>query len=145
MIDKLFTSDKAVISVHFASGSNHTRTPGLPSFCPGDTVSGYVTITPTENINYKKLIVRIKWRTEGRGDTDESVWTTIEEPEGTMTPGIVKNVPFSAVLPREPWSYSGRWIAIVWGVEVEADVAWKINPRHFAPFILAPTWASPER
>ena len=145
MINKLFSGDSADISVHFSGGTDGGFASGLPRFAPGDTVSGYVAINAAESVSYKKLIVRLKWRTEGRGDTDESVWTTIEEGEGTLTPGVVKNVPFSAVLPREPWSYSGRWITIVWGVEVEADVAWKVNPRHFAPFLLAPTWSTPER
>lgn len=145
MINKLINSDKANISVFFNSDNERNQSSGLPSFAPGDTVSGYATITTTETITYKRLIVRVKWRTEGRGDTDESVWTTIDESEGTLTPGIIKNIPFSAVLPSEPWSFSGRYIAIVWGIEVEADVAWKVNPRHFAPFILAPSWANAER
>ncbi|MBC7807880.1 MAG: hypothetical protein H7145_17245 [Akkermansiaceae bacterium] len=145
MINKLLTSDKANITVHFTGRVDTGRTDSLPSFKPGDTVSGYVAILSTENMNYKKLLVRIKWRTEGRGDTDESTWTSIEEPEGALIAGVVKTVAFSAVLPGEPWSFSGRYIAIVWGIEVEADVAWKINLRHFAPFILAPEWAQPQR
>ncbi len=145
MLNKLFSSEAADISVHFSDGNDGRVSSGLQTFAPGDTLNGYIAINPGETVTYKKLIVRVKWRTEGRGDTDEGVWTTTEEPEGTLTPGNVKTVPFSAVLPGEPWSYSGRWISIVWGIEVEADVAWKVNPRHFAPFILAPTWATPER
>lgn len=144
MIKKLLTEEGANISVHFSGGNETGQVQGIPTFRPGDSVSGYVAYSSTENVAYKKLIVRIKWRTEGRGDTDESVLTTIEEVEGTLVAGTVKTVPFSTVLPSEPWSFSGRYVAVVWGVDVEADVAWKINPRHFAPFILAPAWVKPE-
>lgn len=144
MSDSLFRSDAADIFVHFSSGTGQR---GLAVFVPGNSVTGYVEITPAKNIAYKKLLVRVQWRTEGRGDTDSVVWYTVEEPEGNLTAGITKTIPFTAVLPNEPWTFAGRYVAIVWGVSVEIDVAWAINPRHFAPFVLAPAWANaaPER
>ena len=146
MTSNLFRGDKADVFVHFTSGVADTRQRGVPCFVPGDTVSGYVEITPAEDFAYKKLLVRVKWRTEGKGDTDEVVWYTIHETDGALTGGIVKTIPFVAVLPGEPWSFAGRSVNIVWGVDVEIDVAWATNPRHFAPFVLAPTWThTPER
>ncbi len=145
MFTSLFRSDKADIFVTFTSGTPDRARHEIPRFIPGETVSGYVEITPSENIAYKELFVRIKWRTEGKGDTDEVVWYTVQEDEGTLSAGFVKTVPFTAVLPGEPWSFAGRYINIVWGVDVEIDVVWKVNPRHFAPFILAPAWTNPAR
>ena len=143
MISNLLRNDDADIFVHFTSGdATNAGQTGLARFVAGDAVVGYVEITPAKNIPYKKLSLRIKWRTEGRGDTDEVVWYTVEEPDGTLTAGIMKTLPFSAVLPEEPWSFAGRYITIVWGVDIEVDVAWAINLRHFAPFVLAPAWGN---
>lgn len=144
MISNFLRNGDADIFVHFTSGdATNAGQTGMARFVPGDSVTGYVEITPAKNIAYKKLFLRIKWRTEGRGDTNEVVWYTVEETDGNLTAGVTKTLPFSAVLPNEPWTFAGRYVCIVWGVDVEIDVAWAVNPRHFAPFVLAPAWSNP--
>jgi len=142
VFNSIFRSDKADIYVQFTSGATNPNAPDLPCFTPRESVNGIIEITPATNIECRKLLVRLKWRTEGRGDPDQEVIGEMNAFEGTLSAGIVKSIPFRFELPRQPWSYVGKYISIVWGIEVDIDVAWKANPRHFAPLILAPAWVN---
>ena len=142
MFNSVFRSDRADIFVEFTNGTTNPSAPGLPCYLPGENAVGIIEITPAEDIACKKLLVRLKWRTEGRGDTDQEVMSEVDAFSGTLSAGIVKSIPFRFLLPNEPWSYAGHYINIVWGIEIDVDVPWKVNLRHFAAFILAPAWAN---
>jgi hypothetical protein len=59
---------------------------------------------------------RLGWHTEGKGSEDSDVAVTVRF-EG---PQMVENREFRFVAPREPHSFSGQILSLVWTVEVEA-------------------------
>lgn len=113
----------------------------IPRYLPGANVSGIVRVTAIGGAKCNHLWVKLKWQTEGRGDRDENVLHTIDVHQGELPGGVAREFPFRFELPRDPWSYAGHYINIVWGIEVDVDVPWSGNPRAFAPFAMAPAWA----
>jgi sporulation-control protein spo0M len=113
----------------------------VPRYAPGTVVSGVARVRAGSSVKCNHLRIRCLWQTEGRGDRDEGVIETKDVLQGTLNAGEMRDFPFRFELPREPWSYAGHYINIVWGIGVELDVPWASNPKQFTPFVLAPTWA----
>lgn len=113
----------------------------FPRYLPGETITGFVDVTTGQDVNCKHLYIRMAWHTEGRGDKDRQMLSEMDVFQGTLYANSPQRFLFTFFAPREPWSYAGKLINIVWAVEVDVDVPWKINPRHEQAFILAPEWA----
>ncbi|HKZ69642.1 MAG TPA: hypothetical protein VI547_15410 [Anaerolineales bacterium] len=111
---------------------------GMMRFEPGGVVQGSVQVTPQDNINCKSVYVRFGWHTEGRGDRDSG--TAVEIP--LATGAIAANVPisqqFNVILPKEPWSYAGHYINIIWEAKVTIDIPLAADINAGQPFIMAP-------
>jgi hypothetical protein len=111
---------------------------GLMRYEPGQTVRGMVQLTPDSgDLNCKHIFVRLQWHTEGRGDRDQQCIDQLDVFQGRLGARIPTTYDFAFTLPRQPWSYAGHYINIVWEIEVEVDVAWAINPRRSQPFVMA--------
>lgn len=80
---------------------------------PRDTVEGRVEWRLDKEP--KDLELRLCWFTRGRGT--EEAETIAVLPLGDTTSGARD---FSFVLPGEPWSFDGKLISLVWGLEVVA-------------------------
>jgi hypothetical protein len=106
---------------------------------PGARLRGTVQVRPSGgDVKCSHLFVRAKWHTEGRGTRNEGVGAQADVFQGILPGGEVSTFPFDLPLPKEPWSYAGRYVSIVWAVEVDVDVPWSTNPRHGRPFVLRP-------
>ncbi len=118
----------------------------LRRYPPGAELSGAVRVIPDGDVRCNHLHVRLRWHTEGRGDRDESVIHSADVYQGTLRGGggAPGEYAFQFRLPGAPWSYAGHYVNIVWGIAVEVDVPWSVNPRHEQPFILAPSRGGPE-
>src|SRR4051794_31890176 len=105
---------------------------------PGSTVCGTVNIVPDTDGECKHLWARAELYTEGRGNSDGST----AHGRVPRTRGLAAHSPvsydFELELPREPWSYAGRIVSIVWKVEASIDVPWSIDPSKRETIILAP-------
>jgi hypothetical protein len=111
----------------------------LMRFSPGSTMQCNVQVTPQDNIRCKRVVARIMWHTEGRGDRDEG--TVLEAPiapESTLQAGQQIYQQFNVVLPHEPWSYAGHYVNIVWELKVIIDIAMASDINASQPFVLAP-------
>jgi Sporulation control protein len=114
---------------------------GMRRFLPGESVEGEVTVRTLKDVKCNHLWVRFAWHTEGRGDRDRSVVHEQDVYQGTLRAGEPMAFPFQFLAPRDPWSFAGVYINIVWAIEVDVDVPWAVNPRYEHALVLAPAWA----
>ncbi len=88
---------------------------GYTAFRPGEVVEGTVLWQlepgPTE------VEIRLFWYTRGKGDEDVGIVETIPY----ARPAPTDRRPFRFQLPAGPFSFSGRLISLVWGIEVVAQ------------------------
>jgi hypothetical protein len=111
---------------------------GVPHYQPGQDLRGTVQVTPDADVRCNHLYVRLQWHTEGRGDRDQEKIAEVDLFQGTLRADGPWGSDFRFALPREPWSYAGHYISLVWEIAVDVDVPWSVNPRHSQPFVLAP-------
>jgi len=105
---------------------------------PGEVMHGDVLVVPEDNFNCRRLIVRLQWHTEGRGNRDKGVADEQVLFRGEMKQGMPYQHSFQFILPNEPWSYAGHYINIVWEVVVVIDVPMSFDPNAAFPFVLSP-------
>ena len=108
-------------------------------YTPGSTISGAVHIFPGQKINARRILARLQWHTEGRGDRNSGVAREEVLAEGLLTPAIPQSFDFSFTTPREPWSYAGHYINIIWELQIVIDIPWASDEVFSSRFILAPT------
>lgn len=111
---------------------------GMMRFDPGGVMQGAVQVAPRDNINCKAAVVRIGWHTEGRGDRDSATVAEIPIVQGGLTANTPVYQQFNVILPREPWSYAGHYINIIWEVKVTIDIPLAPDINAVQPFVLAP-------
>ena len=107
-------------------------------YAPGEVLRGEVLVVPDGDLNSRKLLARLQWRTEGRGDPDRGVVEELILFQGKMKAGMPYQYSFQFTLPNEPWSYAGHYINIVWEVAVVIDIPLGRDPKGSQPFILSP-------
>ena len=88
---------------------------GETVFRPGEEVAGGVAWTLDDAP--RRVVVRLFWRTEGKGTTDTGVADELVIDE----PGTMGRQEFAFTLPEGPYSFSGRLISLIWGVEALAE------------------------
>lgn len=99
------------------------------TFQPGEEITG---AAGWEFASAPKAIeVRLFWFTRGKGTEDVGVVATLR----FDNPKPAEARPFQFQLPREPYSFSGKLIALIWAVEA---VAIPSNQSARAEFVLAP-------
>jgi len=82
------------------------------SFYPGERLEGIVSWQVNERPESVEL--RLFWRTEGKGDQDLEI-------EGVVrykNPSREDEEPFEFDLPNGPYSFSGKIISLIWGIEL---------------------------
>lgn len=108
-------------------------------FAPGDTISGTITIIPQKEMNCKHVYLRLGWHTEGRGNRDHAYIEDSDIYQGVLPANVPFIHNFSCTLPREPWSFSGQYVSIVWDVAVAVDVPeWFGDFSYTESFVLSP-------
>ena len=107
-------------------------------YAPGEVLRGEVLAVPDSNLKSRRLVARLQWRTEGRGDVDRKVIEEMVLMEGPMQAGMPYQYSFQFTLPNEPWSYAGHYISIVWEVEASIDIPFARDPKGSQSFILSP-------
>jgi hypothetical protein len=85
---------------------------GQTSFRPGEAIRGIVTWVL--DAAPRTVEVRLVWHTAGKGDRDVGV----VEKASLHAGGSRDQQPFELRAPDGPYSFSGRLISLVWGVEV---------------------------
>ena len=104
----------------------------------GGTISGRVLLSTDEPVDCRKVVVEVGWRTEGRGDRDGEMCSSVTLHSGEIQPGD-EAFPFEFDLPAGPMSYAGHYINIIWNVQARVDLAWKFDPVAVRQFFLTVT------
>ncbi len=107
-------------------------------FRPGEEIIGSVEVVSDGDVRCDHLYIRLTWHTEGRGDRDEATVEELDVFQGTLSSNtpVHREIRFRA--PREPWSYTGKYVNIVWAIQVSLDVPMSRDQVHNHPIVLAP-------
>jgi hypothetical protein len=103
---------------------------------PGSTVQGWARLTPEGTVDCRRVVVRLEWHTEGRGDSDKKCADEVELASGPLSGPLVQS--FTLPVPQQPWSYAGHYIHIIWRVLVVVDIPFSRDIRTEAPIAVAP-------
>lgn len=85
------------------------------TFRPGEIVSGQVGWNLARHP--AAVVLRLFWRTSGRGTSDLTVVDEVRF-HGAASED---HHPFQFTLPVQPYSFSGKLISLVWGLELRAE------------------------
>lgn len=110
----------------------------MPIYRPGDSINGTVTVFPDEDVNCKHLLIQLAWHTEGRGTRFEKKIDETDVFQGQLSGSMPRNFDFRFEIPKEPWSYEGTYINIVWEIVAKIDVSWARDPKDSVQFVVAP-------
>ena len=98
---------------------------GLRGYKPGETISGRVTWQVDEAPQSAEL--RLFWYTSGKGTQDvENVDSAVFQ-----TPQMNDDRNFSLTLPRQPYSFSGKLISLVWALELIVEPGSNVQRQEF--------------
>jgi hypothetical protein len=111
---------------------------GLMRFDPGGAMSGTVQVSSPDNINCKSVVMRLAWHTEGRGDRDSGEVAQVPIHTGALSANQPVSQNFNLILPKQPWSFAGHYINIVWEIKVTIDIAFSPDINGSQVFVLAP-------
>jgi hypothetical protein len=103
--------------------------PGRTAFHPGERID--VTVLWALEQAPAQIEVRLFWQTRGKGTQDLEVALR----EWIMGPAVAGEQVVSLTLPQSPWSFSGKLVSLIWGVEVVAEPGGQ-NAR--CEFVLGP-------
>lgn len=111
---------------------------GTMRYAPGAKIEGRVEIHPDQTINCRQILVTCSWWTEGKGNRDEGIVR-----QETLTVSSIEaheflKHEFAYQLPRQPWSYAGHLINIIWGVRVKIDIPMGRDIEEVQRFVLHP-------
>ena len=98
---------------------------GERSYKPGATIGGRVTWQVDGDPASAEL--RLFWYTSGKGTQDVGNVDAVT----FETPQTHDERTFSFVLPREPFSYSGKLISIVWAIELIVEPGSNVERHEF--------------
>ncbi len=110
----------------------------VKQFQPEQTVSGTLLVIPDKDLKCRHLYVRARWHTEGRGDRDSGIGAEVDLFQGTLKAGMPTEYQFELTLPREPWSYAGHFINILWEIEAVIDLRLAKDPRTAVEIVMSP-------
>jgi hypothetical protein len=99
---------------------------GQRGYKPGETISGRVTWQVDQPPQSAEL--RLFWYTSGKGTQDvENV-----DAVAFQTPQMNDDRTFSLTLPRQPFSFSGKLISLVWALELIVEPGSNVARQEFA-------------
>ena len=98
---------------------------GRTVFKPGEALSGNVTWRVEEEPSSAEL--RLFWYTSGKGTQDVAIVETM----AFSTPRPDDHRSFTLTLPREPYSFSGKLISLVWAIELIVEPGPHVDRREF--------------
>ncbi len=114
-------------------------------FDPGSRLEGHVQVTPAEDIHCRGVVVRVSWRTADHGNPESGPSPALEQhlADGPLMANSLLSQSVAIDLPREPWSFSGMVVNIVWEARVVIDMPLAADLNQVQPFLLAPRSPAP--
>lgn len=90
---------------------------GRTAFEPSETIA--VEAQWNLDAEPEALEVRLVWNTSGKGDTDIGVEKTVR----FDSPGLAETRRIDVELPAAPYSFSGKYVSLIWALELVASPA----------------------
>ncbi|TXT38623.1 MAG: hypothetical protein FD138_315 [Planctomycetota bacterium] len=90
---------------------------GRTAFEPSETIA--VEAQWELDAEPEALEVRLVWNTSGKGDTDIGV----EKRISLDSPGLTESRSLEVKLPAAPYSFSGKYVSLIWALELVAHPA----------------------
>jgi len=115
-----------------AAGGEIEIEDGQHAFAPGERLAGSVRWRLPDDP--ASVTLRLYWRTGGKGTQDVDV---VAE-ERFEAPGRDDRRPFDFRLPEGPYSFSGKLISLIWGLELVAEPAGAVAQTDL---VVSPTGA----
>jgi hypothetical protein len=103
---------------------------GRTGFRPGEALSGRVAWRVDGEPASAEL--RVFWYTSGKGTQDVGIVQTMT----LAAPRPEDQRDFTLALPREPYSFSGKLISLIWAIELIVEPGAHV---HRQEFVLSPT------
>jgi hypothetical protein len=97
-------------------------------FRPTETIRG--TVSWRLATEPRKLELRLFWYTKGKGDQDVEVIVRL-----TLDAAICRQ-DFAFTLPEEPYSFSGKFVSLVWALELVSE---EPEDASRLEFVMSPT------
>ena len=98
-------------------------------YAPGDSLQG--SASWTLDFTPREIEVRLYWKTAGKGTTDVTIVDRVSLGGGADE----GRQPFQFRLPRQPYSFSGRLVSLVWGLELAVEPG---REAHHLELVIAP-------
>lgn len=105
---------------------------------PGDLLRAQVTIFTDDEVKCRDIHARLLWYTEGRGTRYQEIVSEKSLFQGVLQAGFPNSYEFAFDLPRDPWSYEGHYVSVVWVVQIDIDIPWGKDIIENKRFILRP-------
>lgn len=105
------------LRIEFAGGRTACR--------PGEPLSGRVTWRVDDQPESAEL--RLFWYTSGKGTQDVGVVETMT----FASPRMDDHRDFTLPLPREPYSFSGTLISLIWAIELIVEPGHHVERQEF--------------
>jgi hypothetical protein len=110
---------------------------GRRCYEPGLAVHGSSRLTPHGTVDCRRVVARLEWHTEGRGDRDQACADEVElVVRGPLSEPLVQC--FTLTVPRQPWTYAGHYIDIIWQVRVIVDIPFALDISNEESIVVAP-------
>jgi hypothetical protein len=103
---------------------------GRTAYRPGEPLSGRVSWRVDDQPASAEL--RLFWYTSGKGTQDVGVVQTMT----FATPRMDDHRDFTLPLPREPYSFSGTLISLIWAIELIVEPGHHVDRQEI---VLSPT------
>jgi hypothetical protein len=98
---------------------------GRRGYKPGERIDGRVSWQVDEPPQSAEL--RLFWYTSGKGTQDVENVATV----AFQTPQTTDDRTFSVTLPRQPYSFSGKLISILWALELIVEPGSNVERQDF--------------
>ena len=110
-----------------------------PSHRAGDTLTGTVHVSVTDDCQCDDLLLTLEWFTHGRGNTTTQVVHQQSLFQGEWTAGDQHQYEFEVELPPGPYTYHGNYLNVDWRLRAHADIPWAKDPSAEQELLLEPS------
>lgn len=105
---------------------------------PGSTVRGTAQLISPQDVKCDRVLARIGWHTEGRGDEDHAHVGEVELLRGPLKANRLITENFDLRVPTRPWSYTGHHINIIWEVTITMTFRWTRDIHRAERIVVTP-------
>jgi hypothetical protein len=105
----------------------------------GSCIKGLLRVSTEQGFQCDRLVVRTAWRTHGRGNVASGTGEEKSLFTGKVPPGNEQEFRFELTVPDWPPTYHGQLVNVDHFIDAEAEIAWAIDPKASALYLMRPS------